>query len=182
MSHLATPRCALHRGTGQWRERAEIWPRSLQKPSPQARQREMHCSHSASAHQGFCLPGLRGGGRGATPSFQKGTIRVGGILRLWLRAASVHSGASSKAAATADWDGGTSSTVTSAPSLPLDHHALVQRHPAPSLRGSAFLLPPSPSAPPSQRGPFTSESGKPARLLGRGANTSQNVFWGNTGC
>lgn len=108
--------------------RAEIWPPLLPKPSPRASQRERCCSHFTSAHQGFCPPGR------ATPSFQKGTIRAGGILRL------------------AQWGLGLlrgqqpsrSHSRQSPPPPPPSRPAhLVERHPTPSLRATRLPLPSS---------------------------------------
>lgn len=74
---------------------------------------------------------------GETSSFQKGTIRAADVLHLGLGAASARSRASSKATATADWDGGISSKVLSAPFLPPDH-PLVERPQVPHLEQLCF--------------------------------------------
>lgn len=101
---------------------------------------------------------------GETSRFQKGTVRAADVLHLGLGAASARSRASSKATATADWDGGISSKVLSAPFLPPDHPPWWRGPKSLTWSSSAFLLSPSQSAQPSQRGPFTSESRKPAHL------------------
>lgn len=142
LSHLTGPERPAHapqRGTGQRGGRAEIWPRSLQKPSPHANQKQRCGSHFPSAHQGFApRRALRGRGH-------KG----------WCCPALGLS------AAAADWGRGTSAVPSAPPPASPAHPG---GGPNPSLR--APRLPP-PSFPlsqlsmghlPSQRGTCISKS------------------------